>query len=164
MLLVSFYTPENISKLLVFCFPGYRQRPVASNWLTDDTAWGILLLNERMTLWEKLYDYQTSIGVKSIILLASFSNPNFSFFKKKFSSLDSTILAFCEILDFKSSSKYFSCFGAFSWWWFGFAIWLTDERRLALFPAGTIARDFHHRESATLREQGLNLHRTWVQA
>ena len=40
-----------------------------------------------------------------------------------------------------------------------FAVWLTDERRLALFPAGTIVRDPHHRESLTRRKQDLNLHR-----
>ena len=34
-----------------------------------------------------------------------------------------------------------------------FVVWLTDERRLALFPAGTIVRDPHHR-------QGLILSRT----
>ena len=33
-----------------------------------------------------------------------------------------------------------------------------------LFPAGTIARDSHHRESPTRREQGLSLRRAWVQA
>ena len=43
-------------------------------------------------------------------------------------------------------------------------VWLTDERRLALFPAGTIVRDCHHRESRTRREQDLNLRITWVQA
>ena len=26
-------------------------------------------------------------------------------------------------------------------------VWLSDERRSALFPAGTIVRDLHHRES-----------------
>ena len=31
-------------------------------------------------------------------------------------------------------------------------IWLTDEKRLALFPVGT-TRDPHHRESPTRREQ-----------
>ena len=41
-----------------------------------------------------------------------------------------------------------------------FCVWLTDERCLALFRAGTIFRDPHHRESPTRREQGLNLHRT----
>ena len=41
-----------------------------------------------------------------------------------------------------------------------FAVWLTAERRLALFPDGTIVRDLHHRESLTRREQGLNLRRT----
>ena len=41
-----------------------------------------------------------------------------------------------------------------------FVVWLTDERRLALFPAGTIVRDPHHHESPTRREQGLNLRRT----
>ena len=39
-------------------------------------------------------------------------------------------------------------------------LWLTDERRLALFPAGTIVRDPHHRESPTRRNQDLNLRRT----
>ena len=37
-----------------------------------------------------------------------------------------------------------------------FVVWLTDERRLALFPAGTIVRDPHHLESPTHREQDLN--------
>ena len=32
-----------------------------------------------------------------------------------------------------------------------FMIWLTDERRLASFLAGTIVRDPHHRESPTQR-------------
>ena len=45
-----------------------------------------------------------------------------------------------------------------------FVVRLTEERRLALFPARTIVRDPHHRESATCREQGLNLRRTGVQA
>ena len=42
-------------------------------------------------------------------------------------------------------------------WWIAFSVWLTNERRLALFPAGTIVIDPHH-------EQDLNFHRTWVQA
>ena len=42
--------------------------------------------------------------------------------------------------------------------------WLTDERCLALFPAGAIVRDPHHGESPTHREQDLNLRKTWVQA
>ena len=29
-----------------------------------------------------------------------------------------------------------------------FVVWLTNERRLALFPVGTIVKDPHHRESA----------------
>ena len=41
-----------------------------------------------------------------------------------------------------------------------FVVWLTDEKRLALFPAGTIARNLPHRESATHHEQGLSLCRT----
>ena len=41
-----------------------------------------------------------------------------------------------------------------------FVVWLTDERRLALFPAGTIVGDPHHLESPTRREQDLNLRRT----
>ena len=48
--------------------------------------------------------------------------------------------------------------------WIVFLVRLTDERCLALFPAGTIVRDPHHRECPTRREQGLNLRRTWVQA
>ena len=38
-----------------------------------------------------------------------------------------------------------------------FVVWLTDERSLALFPAGTIVRDPHHLESPTRRDQDLNL-------
>ena len=41
-----------------------------------------------------------------------------------------------------------------------FMLRLTDERRLVLFPAGTIVRDPNHRQSLTRREQDLNLHRT----
>ena len=41
-----------------------------------------------------------------------------------------------------------------------FVEWLTDGRRLALFPARAIVRDPHYRESPTRREQGLNLRRT----
>ena len=47
------------------------------------------------------------------------------------------------------------------WWWIVFVIWLTDERRLAFIPAGTIVRDPHHLESRTCHEQDLNLRRTW---
>ena len=39
-------------------------------------------------------------------------------------------------------------------------MFLTDERRLALFPAGTIVRDPHHRESPTCRQQYLKLRGT----
>ena len=45
-----------------------------------------------------------------------------------------------------------------------FLVWLTDERRLSLFPAGTIVRDPHYLKSPTRREQDLNLRRTRVQA
>ena len=41
-----------------------------------------------------------------------------------------------------------------------FVVWLTDKRCLVLFPAGTIARDSHHRESPARRMQDLNLRRT----
>ena len=37
---------------------------------------------------------------------------------------------------------------------------LTNERRLTLFPAGTIVRDPHHRQPLTRREQDLNLRGT----
>ena len=50
------------------------------------------------------------------------------------------------------------------WWWIVFVVWLTDERLLALFPAGTIVRDPHHCESLTYHKQDLNQHRSWVQA
>ena len=45
-----------------------------------------------------------------------------------------------------------------------FKVWLTDERHLALFPAGVMIRDAHHPESPTRHDQGLNLRRIWVQA
>ena len=41
--------------------------------------------------------------------------------------------------------------------------WLTDERRLALFAAGTIARDPYHRKSPAHRKQDLNLQKIWVE-
>ena len=41
-----------------------------------------------------------------------------------------------------------------------FVVWLIDERHLSLFPAGTIVRDRHHRESSTRHEQDMNLHRS----
>ena len=41
-----------------------------------------------------------------------------------------------------------------------FVVCLTDERRLASFPAGTIVRDPHHHESPTRRKQDLSLSRT----
>ena len=40
-----------------------------------------------------------------------------------------------------------------------FVVWLTGERRLTLFPAGTNVRDPHHRKSPTRREQDLDLRR-----
>ena len=42
-------------------------------------------------------------------------------------------------------------------------IWLTNERRLALFQAGAIVRDPHHRESGTRREQDLKLSSGFVE-
>ena len=51
------------------------------------------------------------------------------------------------------------------WWWLTvFVVWLTDERHLALLPAKTIVKDFHHPKSQTCCKQDLNFHRTWVQA
>ena len=38
-----------------------------------------------------------------------------------------------------------------------FVVWLTGERRLALFPARTIVRDPHNSESPTRREQDFSL-------
>ena len=44
----------------------------------------------------------------------------------------------------------------FWWWLIVFVVWLTNKRRLGLFPAGTTARNSHHGKSPT-REQGLKL-------
>ena len=41
-----------------------------------------------------------------------------------------------------------------------FVLWLTDERRLVLFPEGTIVRDPRHRQSLARREEDLKLRRT----
>ena len=49
------------------------------------------------------------------------------------------------------------------WWWIISVVWLTYERRLTLFPVGTIVRDPYHLESPTRRTQDLNLLRTRVQ-
>ena len=38
------------------------------------------------------------------------------------------------------------------------------KRRLTLFPAGIIVRDFHQRKSSACREQDLSLRTMWVQA
>ena len=48
------------------------------------------------------------------------------------------------------------------WWRIVFMVWLTEEGRLAFFPAGTIVGDPHHRKSLTRHEQGSNLCRTWA--
>ena len=50
----------------------------------------------------------------------------------------------CFLWTFKTS------FWWWWWWWIIFVVWLTDERRIALFPAETIVRDPHNRESSTL--------------
>ena len=41
-----------------------------------------------------------------------------------------------------------------------FFVWLTDKRRLVLFPGGTIVRNLHHHEFPTCPKQDLNLRRT----
>ena len=43
---------------------------------------------------------------------------------------------------------------------FVFGVWFTNERCLALFPAGAIVKDRHHRESLTRCERDLNLRKT----
>ena len=49
------------------------------------------------------------------------------------------------------------------WWWIVFVVWLTDKRRLALFPAGTLQPESQRlspsRIPATRRDQDLNLRR-----
>ena len=50
------------------------------------------------------------------------------------------------------------------WWWLVFVVWLTGERRSALFLVGTIVKDPRHLESPTRHEKELNLYTTWVQA
>ena len=45
-----------------------------------------------------------------------------------------------------------------------FVVWLTDEKRLALFQARTTIRDPRHHESPTRREQDLNLPRARIHA
>ena len=42
-------------------------------------------------------------------------------------------------------------------------VWLIGERRLVLFPAGTIVRDPHHLESLTRGKQDFNLRITSYQ-
>ena len=39
------------------------------------------------------------------------------------------------------------------WWWIVFVVWLTDKRRFALFPPGTIVRDPNNRRYPTCRVQ-----------
>ena len=86
-----------------------------------------------------------------------------------------TLKSAFEVLFLKVSStknhKFRKCSLVSIIWWFSLmmmmnclVVWLTHERHLALFLAGNIARDPHHRESPTCHVQDLNLHRTWVQA
>ena len=44
-------------------------------------------------------------------------------------------------------------------WIIVFMVWLTDEGRLALFPAGTTFRNPYHSKPPTRHEQDLNLPR-----
>ena len=50
-----------------------------------------------------------------------------------------------------------------SWRWIVFVVRSTDERVVALFPAGNIIRDPHHHKSPTCCEQDWKLRRSWVQ-
>ena len=43
-----------------------------------------------------------------------------------------------------------------------FVVWLTYERGVALFPAGNIVRDSHHREFPSCHKQDLNMDKNWV--
>ena len=72
------------------------------------------------------------------------------------------------ILNYFNNYKFRVEFNGRWWYWWGwrwwlivFMVWLTNEKHLALFPAGTIAN--HHRKSPTRRKQDFNLRRTWVQ-
>ena len=47
------------------------------------------------------------------------------------------------------------------WWWIVFVVWLTDERRLASFPAATIVRDLHHCKYPTLQISELEFSFYW---
>ena len=44
-----------------------------------------------------------------------------------------------------------------------YLLFLTDKRRLVLFPVRTIVRDPHHRKSPERCEQDLNMRKTLVQ-
>ena len=48
------------------------------------------------------------------------------------------------------------------WRWIVFVVWMTEEKRLALLPAGTIFRDPHYRESPRCCEPILGLCWTFV--
>ena len=79
----------------------------------------------------------------------------FSYFKFAQFREMKLVLQFVQDLQFKTvmswnSQRKKECI-FWWWWWIVFVVWLTDERRLALFPAGTIVRDLHHRESPTRR-------------
>ena len=95
-------------------------------------------------------------AVRSVLKVSNKSEKNIwnlYNFTKKYSNVVQVFLLFNNL---------FCCW--WWWWWIVFVVWLTDERRVALSPAGTIVRDPHHLESQTRREQDLNLRRTRVQA
>ena len=80
--------------------------------------------------------------------------------------LDSSKINIIGYLDLFLNTLLSGCFmksssgKVMNWWWIVFVVWLIGERRLALFPTGTIVRDPHHRETPTRRtgfEPGQNL-------
>ena len=84
-------------------------------------------------------------------------------FLRKFFEMNTILKFFSNISKFNANVSPFNvveeylmmnerCFSFFFWWWIIFVVWLTDERSLTLFPAGTIVRDFPHRRVWTCTE------------
>ena len=109
-----------------------------------------------VTVKNLLYFWMSLLSFPAIFLFKSFCS-------SKYSWLDNGVLTFLQTDEVLYEFSY-HVGPLHRWRWMVFVVWLTEERRLALFPAGTIVRDPHHRESPTRPEQGLNLRRTWVQA
>ena len=131
-------------------FFAYKNRIYDSLLIPENTVkrksvlWCMLRSDTSKVLWTPLKDYSFSTYAKYSEKLI-FLTPSYCAYQgvRNVSFSEN----FAHVLNEWSLMMIMNCF----------VVWLTDERRLALFPARTTARDPRHHESPTRREQDLNL-------